>query len=254
MSEKKERCLIIAAGLGSRLSSLAPSKPLLEVCGRALIERVVGTAAEAGVGEFVVVTGHERERVEAYVDGLAGRTGLRIATVFNEEWRRENGLSVLKAADLVGERFLLLMSDHIFSPEIVRRLLAADPGEGGLILAVDRRIGGNPFIDEVDVTKVMVSDGRILAIGKSLERYNAYDTGAFLCTRGLLESLELSRQEGDASLTGGVRKLAARGKAFALDIGDCFWMDVDDEAALRKAERALGRAREPGKPGKVAGG
>jgi choline kinase len=254
MSEKKEKCLIIAAGLGSRLSSLAPSKPLLEVCGRSLIERVVGTAAEAGVGEFVVVTGHERERVEAHVDGLAGRTGLRIATVFNEEWRLENGLSVLKAADLVGERFLLLMSDHILSPEIVRRLLAADPGEGGLILAVDRRIGGNPFIDETDVTKVMVSDGRILAIGKSLERYNAYDTGAFLCTRGLFESLELSRQEGDASLSGGVRKLAARGKAFALDIGDCFWIDVDDEAALRKAERALGGAREPGKPGKVAGG
>ena len=63
--------LIIAAGRGRRLSALSSSKPLTPVAGRPLIGHVVDRARQGGVTAFTVVTGHEAERVETFLAGLA---------------------------------------------------------------------------------------------------------------------------------------------------------------------------------------
>jgi choline kinase len=92
-------------------------------------------------------------------------------------------------------------------------------------------------VDLDDVTKVRVDAGAIRDIGKGLGRYNAFDTGMFLCTPALFAALEESFRRGDHSLSGGIRTLAARGKARAFDVGDGLWIDVDDDAAYERAER-----------------
>ncbi len=46
------KCLIIAAGKGSRLQQRGDSKPLVPILGIPLIERVIRTAMEAGAHEF----------------------------------------------------------------------------------------------------------------------------------------------------------------------------------------------------------
>jgi len=254
------KAVIIAAGRGSRLAGRAASKPLLEVAGRPLIDRVIDAARSAGIREFVVVTGHAAEEVEAHLRAKAEAEGLSIAAVRNEEWQRENGLSVLKARGPAGGRFLLLMADHIVEPRILEGLARQPVGDGEVILAVDRRIVDHPTVDLRDVTRVLESDGRIALIGKSISEYNAFDTGAFLCTDGLFAALEASQALGDDSLSGGIRSLAADGRAKTWAVGDAFWIDVDDEPALLKAEAALapgtsGRepsARAPGKAWKAA--
>jgi len=53
--------VIIAAGYGSRLASLSPSKPLTPVCGVPLIEIGIRQAMSAGVTRVVVVTGHKAD-------------------------------------------------------------------------------------------------------------------------------------------------------------------------------------------------
>ena len=57
------KCLILAAGKGSRLKKKGKSKPLIPVLGIPLIERVIHTAIEAEADDFYVVIGHEGERV-----------------------------------------------------------------------------------------------------------------------------------------------------------------------------------------------
>ena len=47
------KCLIIAAGRGSRLRQRGDSKPLVSILGIALIERVIRTAVEAGADDFI---------------------------------------------------------------------------------------------------------------------------------------------------------------------------------------------------------
>jgi 1L-myo-inositol 1-phosphate cytidylyltransferase len=234
------KCLIIAAGQGTRLRSVAPSKPLARIAGTPLIEHIVRRAAEAGAGEFVVVTGYEAEPVEAFLGDLAGRTGLRIETVRNSDWARPNGLSVLAAEARLGGEFILLMSDHLFDPAILRDMIAADRSGADLILAADFAVG-NPMLDLDDATKIELGeDGRIVRIGKLLPSYDAVDTGIFIAGPPLLEALRASLAAGGSgSLSEGVQALADSGRAFVRDCGGRWWLDVDDEAAFAKAEAAL---------------
>jgi len=233
------KCLIIAAGRGRRLSPRGDSKPLIPLLGLPLIERTILTAKDAGLTDFCVVTGHNGDKVRGFLDGLAQKRGVRITHVVNDEWERDNGLSVLKAKGLLADDFVLLMADHILDEAILPKLKKETVGDGELILAVDCRTKGNSNVDIDDVTKVLVEDGRILDIGKNIEEYNAYDTGVFLCSPGIFAALEESVSTGDSTLSGGIRAMVEEGKAKSLDIGEHYWIDVDDETAFRNAERVL---------------
>jgi len=229
------KCLIIAAGMGRRLAVRAESKPLLKIGGRSLISRVILAGREAGIRDFVVVTGYRADLVERHLTQVARDEGVSIECVRNEEWAKENGLSVFKAREAAGDRFILSMSDHLFDPAILADLASRSVSDSETILAVDTRIADNPCVDLDDVTKVRVGGDRILEIGKGLSDYNAFDTGLFLGTPGLFRALGESQDKGDFTLSGGIRILAAGGKARVMDIGGRYWIDVDDEKAAAKA-------------------
>lgn len=232
-------CLIIAAGHGSRLRDVSPSKPLTPVAGVPLIEHVARAAAAGGATAFTVVTGHEADRLETFLADLAARLGLPILPVRIADWDRPNGHSVLAGAATIAGDYLLAMSDHLFDPHIVRLLRAAPPA--ALVLAVDRDLD-NPLLDLDDATKVALGpDGAILAIGKTLERFDAIDTGLFRATPALAAAIKAAIADGGAgSLSEGVQRLAGDGKATTVEIGGARWLDVDDPAALAKAERMMG--------------
>ena len=233
------KCLIIAAGKGSRLRQRGESKPLTPLLGVPLIERVICSALEAGVDDFYVVTGYQGERVRDFLGHLADRLGIPITPLINEGWEKENGFSVLKAREYLREPFLLLMADHLFDPSIVREMMVHPPAEGEITLAVDGDIH-NSLIDMEDVTRVKTENGKIRNIGKGLTDFNGLDTGLFLCSPTIFEALEQSTEkQGETTLSGAVRILAAVGRARAFDINDHFWIDVDDPAAFSRAEEVL---------------
>jgi 1L-myo-inositol 1-phosphate cytidylyltransferase len=237
------KAVILAAGQGTRLRSISASKPLAPVLGTPLIERVVDATARAGISEFLVVTGYEAGPLEAFLAGLAPRRGVKIETVRNTAWQAANGLSVLAAAPRLDGPFLLLMADHLFDPEIVGALVADAAGRPGLTLAVDRRLA-NPLVDMDDVTRVeTAADGGIVRIGKGITPFDAFDTGLFVATASLVEAIRADVDDaGAGSLSAGVQRLAAAGQAFTYDIGDRFWLDVDDAVAFGHAEREEARA------------
>ena len=230
-------CVILAAGHGSRLRALSDSKPLTMLSGTPLIERVIIAAAQAGARDFVVVTGHAADRVEAHLATLRGRLGVAVTAVRTPDWDRPNGFSVLAGAEAIRGAYLLLMSDHLFDPEIPRRLLRDAPPEADLTLAVDRDLE-SPLLDMEDATRVEVaSDGRIVRIGKSIADFNAIDTGIFLATPALAGAIRADVEAGGGgSLSEGVQRLAGRGTAFTIDSGGHPWIDVDDPKSFAAAE------------------
>ena len=230
-------CLIIAAGHGSRLRDISPSKPLTPVAGVALIEHVIRAAAAGGASSFTVVTGHEADKVEAF---LATLGVFPIETVRVSDWNLANGHSVIAGAARIEGDYLLTMADHLFDPEIVRRLITAPPT--ALTLAVDRDLA-NPLLDMDDATKVETgADGAILRIGKVLARFDAVDTGLFRATPALAEAIGAAIGAGGAgSLSEGVQRLADAERAMTVDITGAGWLDVDDPAALARAERMMAR-------------
>ena len=247
------KCLVIAAGRGSRMLGKWDGKPLVPVLGVPLIERILRALAAAGVAEFFVVVGYRKEALCAFLGEMAARLSLSIVPIFNDAWEGENGTSVLKGREVLSEPFLLVMADHLFDPAIVPPLLGLSLPEGSIALCTDYRLT-NPLVDMEDVTRVEVTQGKIRAIGKFLKNFNGFDTGVFKCTPAIFEAIERNaRKNRDASLTGAVRLLAGEGRSLACDIGGRFWIDVDDPSALRIAENALLTAlRDKANDGPVA--
>ncbi|HLA38899.1 MAG TPA: NTP transferase domain-containing protein, partial [Candidatus Glassbacteria bacterium] len=227
------KALMIAAGRGSGFNGRGPAshKTLAPVWGLTVIERIVAAIPE--LEELVVVTGFRHEKLEADLTRLlAGR--LRVTFVFNPEWERANGVSVLAARKaLAGEsRFILTMSDHVFEPALAERLLASPPGRGECVLAVDQNLGR--VFDIADATKVKLSaDGRIRQIGKSLIDFEAADMGVFYCTPALFSALDKAITSGSGeSLSDGIRILCEAGRMRSADVTGCMWQDVDNLESL----------------------
>jgi len=252
------KCLILAAGKGSRLWQRGNTKSLIPLLGVPLIERTIRSAIDAGVDEFFVVTGYNGDQVRLFLDDLVPRCGAAISHLVNDDWEQGNGLSVQTAKEHLLEPFLLLMADHLFDPSILRDLTAHKPAGGcqttsgrptdtEITLAVDRNTA-NPLVDMNDVTRVRCENGRVLDIGKELEEFDGFDTGMFLCTPAIFGAVQQSMAEhGDSSLSGAVRCLAAQGRVNAFDIAGRFWCDTDTPQDMDRAENAfLKRLR--GKP------
>ena len=88
------KAVIVAAGMGSRLQGKGWSKPLLELCGKPIISRVMDNAVAGGVTGFVVVTGYGAEQLAPHVELEAKKLGVSLNLVHNEDFEKPNGLSV----------------------------------------------------------------------------------------------------------------------------------------------------------------
>jgi choline kinase len=229
--------LIIAAGYGSRLADLSPSKPMTPVAGVPLIEIGVRQAMIAGITRVVVVTGHRADLLETFLAELSLRLSIEIVPVRLTDWSTPNGHSVMAGATRCEGDYLLMMADHIFDAEILSSLLDQGSSDRGVTLAIDRRVD-SPLVDPDDATWVrMADDGRILAIGKAVTPYDAVDCGAFLATPELAVAIREAIAAGKSgSLSDGMQRLADAGRAFTMDIDDAWWMDVDDPRAHALAE------------------
>jgi choline kinase len=114
-----EVAVILAAGTGSRLRSKTNTpKPLTKVLGLTLAERVVCSLHEgASIRRFIVILGHEAEKVRLHFTDIARRRGVTIDFAEPETWQRGNGASALSAKGRTGDAsFFLVMTDHLFSP------------------------------------------------------------------------------------------------------------------------------------------
>ncbi len=244
MTQRVSRAIVLAAGMGSRLRfGGGDPKPLREVGGKPLLVRVLQSLETAGIREAVIVIGFEGEAIRRR---LLREKGLRLQLRFvrNEDFERQNGVSLLAAADYVDQPCILTMSDHLYSPELVRRVMDAAPLGDRSVLGVDYDVARCFDLD--DATKVLTrplagSDltgvGRI---GKELTEFDAIDTGVFLIGPAFVESLRaVEALRGDCSLSEGVRYLAEQGRFAVHDVGDVRWIDVDTPAAMERAEAML---------------
>ena len=233
------KCLILAAGRGSRLTAEGDSKPLVTVAGLPLIERTIATAQRAGFSDFYVVTGYNAHALEAFLSDLRSRRNVSITPIRNPNWEEGNGTSLLAAREVLDSNFILLMADHVFEEDILTSLSRETLENGGVILAADFDLTRDSAVDEDDATRVSTADGRIVSIGKGIERYDAYDTGIFLCSPEDFSAVEESAQTGDDSLSGGIRVMAERGSARVFDVQGRSWIDIDTPRDLERAERLL---------------
>lgn len=230
--------IVLAAGNGDRFGG-GDSKLIRPVLGVPLLGRTLASAAAAGVSSVDIVLGYQADRVRAVAE-RAAPPGLALRFHHNQDWHRENGLSVLAARGrFVNRRFALLMGDHLFDAATLERLLRAPAGPDESLLAIDGRRAEPDVAAEATRVRVDPGTGAIVAIGKHLDPYDALDTGLFVCAPQLFDALDAARASDDTTLSGGIRRLAARGLVSGVDIGDGVWRDIDTADDLRTAEALL---------------
>jgi choline kinase len=238
LSMDVQQAVILAAGNGDRFRNGSPhSKLLASVGGTPLLIRTLSSAFSAGIRYAHIVLGYDADSVRAMAERLAPR-GMTLYFHLNHNWHEENGLSVLAAREGVEHQpFALMMGDHIFDTAVLQRLRQASLDADEALLGIDRQPCDADTAAEA--TKVQLEGDRIRAIGKTLQPYDALDTGLFICHASIFDALEASCAEGDSTLSGGVRRLAARQLVRGIDIGDARWCDVDTTADLTAAEELL---------------
>jgi choline kinase len=232
---RTKQCLILAAGNGSRLRAISENlpKPLVRFQGKPILEHIIRGAQEASIEEFVIVLGYRGDLIRDWFEHRwAGKA--RFTWVQNPDYHKSNGVSALKARNAIHGNFLLLMADHVFDPKTARMIAGQQLAPGEVILGVDPKI--DSIYDLDDATKVRRSGNRIVDIGKEIEKYDAIDTGMFLCSPALFDELEAASKDGNCSLSDGMRRLARRRLLRGVDIGDAEWHDLDTPEAFAHAE------------------
>lgn len=236
MHKSVNKGVVVAAGKGTRIGAFKRGVPktLTVFLGIPLLERIIKTLEREGINEIIVVTGFGKEHVEQYFKKI--NSGTKITTIYNDEWEKSNGISVLKVKEYVGdEPFLLVMSDHLFDAKILKKL-NREYQKGFCYLCVDKNIEGVFDID--DATLVKVEGSQINDIGKRIKEFNAVDTGVFLIDKTFIQGLEeIYKNKGDCTITDGVKYCISKGKMNAVDVTGEFWIDIDTAEDLKEAKR-----------------
>ena len=156
--------VILAAGMAKRLRPLTDTKPkcLLKVGNRTLLERTVRAMQQAGITEFVVVTGYRGEMIREFLTAMAGSAGhsqLQFHFLHNADYEHNNNIySLWMAGEYVrGKEFLLMDSDILCDPAAVVRI-AHEPESA---LALNRHECG-----EEEIKVIVDADGHITEISK----------------------------------------------------------------------------------------
>jgi molybdenum cofactor cytidylyltransferase len=141
---RKVAAIVLAAGRSSRMGG--PNKLLAEIGGRPLVRIVAEAALASRARPVIVVTGHQRERVEAAL------AGLDVMLVDNPAYA--DGLSTslkagIAAAPSAADGAIVCLGDMPqVDARLIDRLLAAFDPERGALAVVPTLAGkrGNPVV------------------------------------------------------------------------------------------------------------
>ena len=156
--------VILAAGIASRLRPLTNNIPksLIEVGGKALLQRILESLKQNGIRRIVLVTGYLSEMIESFV--LLLNLGIDIEFIDNPVFEQtNNNYSLwLSRPAVSGQGIILLDADILFDQRILARLLAS-PHDDALIMRASNHLGHEEIKCELN------EDGAVARIGKHLD-------------------------------------------------------------------------------------
>ena len=238
--------VILAAGMAKRLRPLTDTRPkcLLPVAGRTLLERTVDAMHQAGITEFVIVTGYRADQIRDFLNVQCSMFNVQcsmfnVQYLHNADYAHNNNIYSLWMAGQVvrGREFLLMDSDILCDPAAVVRI-AQEPVSA---LAVNRHDLG-----EEEMKVVVDSDMRITEISKTCRPEDAMgeSVGIEHITADYSEALyreldQMILQEGlvDIFYERAFERLIPQGHTFrVVDTTDYFSYELDTPEDYQRAQ------------------
>ena len=159
-----KKAVILAAGLGKRLGNLTKDIPkcLLivdEKSKKTLLDFSLSALLDNGISEIIIVTGFAEEALKNHISNNWSDK-LTVKFVFNDKFANYNNIySAYLVRDLWDDETVLLNSDIIFHPDILRDLHR----ESFLIVDDSKTLTSESMKIEID------KEGRIKKINKNLD-------------------------------------------------------------------------------------
>jgi bifunctional UDP-N-acetylglucosamine pyrophosphorylase/glucosamine-1-phosphate N-acetyltransferase len=252
--------ILLAAGQGKRMKSARP-KVLHELCGRPMIHYVVEAALAAGAEDVIVVLGHGRDEVGAYLTRAFGgrvRTALQEAQLGTGDAARS---ALPHLAEGAAHALILCGDTPLLDPNELARLRHAIAED-----AASNASNASNASDQQSVPLVMLTaeaadptgygrilrggDGRVIGVREQRDAspeeqaIREVNPGVFLARadflREALAELTPQNAQGELYLTDIVAIAARRGGALAVKAGShASLVGINDRAQLAEAEDAL---------------
>ena len=228
--------------MAKRLRPLTDNKPkcLLEVGGKTLLERTVGAMLQAGIKEFVVVTGYCADQIRNFL--TTHFPTLDITFIHNADYEHNNNIFSLWLSMQVvrGKDFLLMDSDILCDPAAVVRI-AREPESA---LALNRHECG-----EEEIKVIVDAEGRITEISKvcSIEQAIGESVGIEKMTADYSEAIyhelkQMIEEEGliDVFYERAFERLIPQGHTFrVVDTTDYFSYELDTPEDFERAQQLM---------------
>ena len=228
-----DRAVLLAAGRGTRMREMTAElpKPMLEVCGRPVLQHIVEGLRDAGLCELLIIVGYRADAVQNFFgDGSRYKIHIQYAT---QSVQDGTGRVVDLARNFVEESpFVLSYGDILVDPANYKRVVDLSDDVEAIITikrGEDVTKGGAVFLNEqMDLVDLREKSKP----GEPTSPW--YNAGIYTFRPSIFEfTAKLKRSpRGEYELTDAIRELAYSGKKVkALELtGE--WTDVRDPTVL----------------------
>lgn len=228
------KLVIIAAGRGSRISSISKGLPkiLIEVFNKTLLEHLIQNSITVGISDIVIVTGHNSDIIHDFISN--NKFDINIELAYNDDWNLPNGISVLASKNNIPQNhdFMISMSDHFYNDDLLLKIKNSDLTNITVNVGADYKT--DAIHDPDDAMKLIIdrNSNLVSQMSKDLLKYNAVDCGIFKCKYEFFSILQEAKDSGKYSLSDACNILINNQGLGGVNIEDSIWIDIDTPEAL----------------------
>jgi len=232
---------ILAAGKATRLKPYSDQAPkfMMELePGVTILDFIIERLESLNITKIFIVTRPE------YAQTLRERFGDKVEILETELEEFENLYSMGLAAEEIKDRFLVLMSDHIFTRDLLKAVLnRINSVEEAFLVCLDREPSLASAEEGLKLKLDDGSGGKVVEVGKSLPPIYGIDTGVIFCNKSARKYIQKAlKQKGpNAKIKDALNLAAAEGQVAFVDVTGFPWKDVDTLQDLEEAREIYWR-------------
>ncbi|MCC6023061.1 MAG: nucleotidyltransferase family protein [Desulfurococcaceae archaeon] len=224
------KAAVLAGGFGKRLRPLTNDrpKPLVEVCGRSIIEWQISWLKKYGVNVLVVLAGYLREKLIDYL-GSGSKYGIKITYVVEDEPLGTGG--ALKNAEYVlnDSVFVVLNGDVITNLDLSRLFNELLNSKALIAIAL------TPLKSPYGIVRLGKDSYVESFIEKPLIKEYLINAGVYAMKPEVFKYIP---EKGDLERTT-FPKLASEGLIKGVVFEDCYWRSIDTLKDIEETSKEL---------------
>jgi dTDP-glucose pyrophosphorylase len=228
------KAVILAAGLGTRLRplTLETPKPMIDISGKPLLERIILDLKKHGIVDLTIVVNYMKEKIVDYF-GDGKKFGVKIEYALQNNPRGGTGDAVLAAKHTVKEKYFLVITGDELKDVSVLDAILKNKNAVGYITAIRVKNPETYGVLEVDgkhVVRIREKEKRPVSNFVNISLYK-FPVEIF----DVLEKTPLSPR-GELEVTDAINKLIEDGFNFQF-VESKYYFDVSSLESLEDARK-----------------